>query len=539
MYLFGQSEGQLIANCPQKKKSNRLYIKRPRRGEADACLMMREMAWNGSRKQHPMEGSNVKQTAFLAALLSLVIILLLSPAAALAQSEGATARAEASVNSGLSTADIYNKMIALFIIGERTDNFDSAMEIYETYKNSLSLQFYQDAEKYYRYMQARQYLAKGNYADAAVIFQSLDDFNDSPLYAAYASGRIAEAEGRFGDAVNHYIAAANLNKRSGVGSDVVERMLDCNKRISDEQKSVQYKAALIDYEAARGSGDAVRVAEVLKVFTALAGYQDADTYAQACTELLKNLTRKISISASTNAASAFISWTDTAAAAEKAQSGSFRYTVLWKPSNCKQASMQTNCVSPVTLTGLIPGTEYEITVLDAESDRVSATITVSVPSSQIYPREKIKFNRMEIAGIESATLELEYTGANGNKEKITPLTIFQMWDSFLIRQPDNGFTVSDLNDCVLYGGVVFTNLTAQEMNVGLQVVLRSSAMGTYQTEAGTYHLLAEAQPQMLCVNISDALQKLQDEYFSLAAGQYGIEIYMDGQFLCNSSIWIR
>lgn len=480
----------------------------------------------------------MKKIILPAVRLFLAAVLLLSMVVVPARSETPLSQNASSVNAGISTVDIYNKMIALFLIGEKTESFDAAMEVYETYNSSL--QSYHDAEKYYRYMQARKYLIEESFANAAVIFQSLEDFRgDSALYAAYASGRIAEMEGRFGDAVSYYIIAADLNKNTGTGSDVVERMLQCNSRISDEQKNAQYKAALADFEAAKNSGDAVRIAEVLKAFTALAGYQDADMCAEICENYLKMLTRKIAITAGTSATSVFISWTDTAEAAEKEKSGDIRYNVLWKPVNCRQTAFQANSKSPVTLTGLIPGTDYEITVQDADSESVGTTVTVSIPAPQIYPRDKITFNRLEIAGINPITLDLEYPGADGGMKRITPLEVFQMWDTFLIRQPENGFTASDLNNCVLYGGVVFTNRTGEEMDVGLQAVLRSSTLGTYQTETENWHLQAETQPQMACVNINEALMKLQDEYFTLAVGQYMIEIYMDGQFLCSGSFVIR
>lgn len=472
----------------------------------------------------------MKRRAYFALLLCLVLTMQFFPASVLAL------QAESSVNAGISTADIYKTMIGWFVIGEKTDDFDKAMKIYETYSVSLSLQSYSDAEEYYRYMQARKYLTQGEFSNASVVFRSLEDFNDSSLYAAYASGRIAEAEGRYGDAVSEYIIAANLNKKTGMGSDVVQRMLDCNNRISDEQKSAQYKSALIDYEAAKESGDAVRIAEVLKAFTALAGYQDADAYAQACSGLLEILTRKISVTVSANANSAFVSWNDTAAAMGKP--GNIHYDVLWKPINCRQMMRQTNCVSPVTLTGLIPGTDYEITVLDADSESVKTSMVISVPAPQVYPRETIKFNRLEIAGIERSVLDLEYP-KDGGKEKMTPLAVFQMWKDFLIYQPDNGYTISDLNNCALYAGVVFVNQTGKEMNVSIQVVLRSASFGTYQTETVNGFLLADIQPQMVCVNISDALQRMQDDHFSLSAGQYVAEIYMDGQFFCSGSILVR
>lgn len=470
--------------------------------------------------------------------LGLVLALLFTPKAFLEQNEATDSQAGSSVNAGVSVVDIYNKMIAQFTIGERTDDFDGAMETYQLY-SSLPLQPYSDAEEYYRYMQAREFLVQGKFSDAEILFRSLDSFhNDSQLYAAYAAGRIAESEGRYGDAVSYYIVAAGLNKKTGSGSDVVERMLDCNNKISDEQKASQYKEAIIEYEIAKEAGDPVRISQVMKAFTALAGYQDADNYANVCAELLKALTRRITVTTSTNINSAFVSWVDTAEQTEEEESQTLRYNVIWKPVGCKQAERQMNCASPVTLAGLIPGTDYEITVLDADSETVATTVYIQTPSPQSYPRDVVTFNRMDIAGINPITLDLEYTGTDGSKDKITPLAIFQMGDDFLFRQPENGYTASDVNSYVLYGGLVFTNQTGQEMSVSIQVVLRSPVSGTYQTEAESFQLLSETRPQMIPVNIDEAFTKMQEDSFSLTAGQYIVEVYMDGQFLCSESITI-
>ena len=105
--------------------------------------------------------------------LGLVLALLFAPKAFLEQNEATDSQAGSSVNAGVSVADIYNKMIAQFTIGERTDDFDGAMETYQLY-SSLPLQPYSDAEEYYRYMQAREFLVQEKFSDAEILFRSLD-----------------------------------------------------------------------------------------------------------------------------------------------------------------------------------------------------------------------------------------------------------------------------------------------------------------------------------------------------------------------------
>ena len=85
-----------------------------------------------------------------------------------------------------------------------------------------------------------------------------------------------------------------------------------------------------------------------------------------------------------------------AAAGAKEEAGeesqTLRYNITWKPVNCIQAEQQMNCVSPITLTGLIPGTDYEIMVMDADSETVATTVNIRVPAPQNCPRDKITFS---------------------------------------------------------------------------------------------------------------------------------------------------
>lgn len=400
---------------------------------------------------------------------------------------------------GTSSEDLYNEMYAYFVIGERTNKFDTAMAIYE---ENPQLKSYSDAEKIYRYMVARNCLSGEEMSDALVLFQSLNEFRDSKSYASYVSGRIAENESRYEDAVNYYMQASDL-----VLTDCIERMRKCNALIGEERKEKQYQEATKKYEAAMLTENQAEITEVYKSFTALGEYKESKTYASKCADWLRAKARKINISAKAEQNAISVSWTDT----EK----DHLYNLLYRPENGYEYLTKIQCKSPVRLENLLPNTIYEIVIADVDNSQATASITKEVLPTDQYPVEKLKFVRMEIAGIQKEGNILELT---------TPEQIFNDYQVFLYQPEDNAFPAAKLSSYTLYTSLVYKNVTSEEMNVEVTLILRSSQSGTFYSEEGSIVLPADSRAQIRCFNIGKMMDNVKPD---LIVDQFSIEVYID------------
>ena len=413
-----------------------------------------------------------------------------------------------------STEDLYNKMFGFFVIGEKNNNFNDAIAIYES---NPQLKTYSDAEKYYRYMCARNYLLSEDFNNAALLFRSLDTFRDSNLYYAYVNGRIAENESRFEDAVGYYIEASDLTTL-----DCIARMQKCNAKIGDEKKSIQYQEAMNDYELAITAGDQAKVASVRKAFLSLGDYQESKKYAALCDKWLQTQNRKIMISAEAIENVLTISWQDS----EDGHS----YQLCYRPENSGDYVVMNDCSSPVRITDCIPGTVYEIVVIDKSDKQVSAYKTVSIPKAEKYTSNDLKFVRMDIAGIQKNDIVLT---------TLSPADIFNDYPEFMLRQEDGAFTAQQLTAYALYASIVYSNTTSEEMDIELYTVLRSSTAGVYKSASETIHLPGDSNPRMLCVNVDTLLDETKKETGLLTAGQYLLEVYVQGQLFCVQAFIIK
>nr|MBQ4453935.1 hypothetical protein [Clostridia bacterium] len=412
---------------------------------------------------------------------------------------------------GTSSEDLYNEMYAYFVIGERTNKFDTAMAIYE---ENPQLKTYSDAEKIYRYMVARNCLSGEEMSDALILFQSLDDFRDSRSYASYVNGRIAENESRYEDAVNCYMQASDL-----VLTDCIERMRNCNTLTGEERKGNQYKEAINKYESAMLTENQAEIAEVYKLFTALGEYQESGSYAAKCSDWLRAKARKISISAKAEQNVISVSWTDT----EK----DHFYNILYRPENGYEYLTKIRCQSPVQLENLLPNTTYEIVITDEDNSQVSSSLTKTVLSADQYPSGKLKYVRMEVAGIQNDGSILDL---------VTPEQVFNDYPVFLYQSEDNAFLASKLSSYTLYGSMVYKNMTSEEMNVEIGLILRSTQSGAFYSEEGNIILPADSRAQIRCFNIGKILDNVKPD---LIVDQYSIEVYIDNMLFCREVFTVK
>ena len=412
---------------------------------------------------------------------------------------------------GASLEDLYNEMYAYFIIGERTNKFDTAMAVYE---ENPQLKTYSDAEKIYRYMVARNCLSGEEMSDALVLFRSLNEFRDSKSYASYVSGRIAENESRYEDAVNNYMEASDL-----VLTDCIERMRYCNSLIGEERKGKQYQEAINQFESAMITGNPDEIEEVYKAFTALGEYKESESYAAKCTDWLREKAREISITAKAEQNAISVSWADT----EKGQI----YNLLYRPENGYEYLTKIRCESPVCLENLLPNTTYEIIITDVDNKQATSSITKKVLPTDQYPAEKLKFVRMEIAGIQNDGNILELT---------TPEQIFNDYQVFLYKPEDSAFPASKLSSYILYSSMVYKNITSEEINAKISLLLRSTQSGAFYSEKGSIVLPADSRAQILCFNVGKMLDNVKPE---LIIDQYYFEVYIDNMLFCREAFSVK
>ena len=408
--------------------------------------------------------------------------------------------------------DIYTHMKNLFIIGDKTNSFTSAMEVYD---QNPQLRTYADAEKYYRYMTGRTELQSGNLEEASLLFQSLDTFLNSKSYFAYAKGRIAENERRYEDAVSFYITASDVAEL-----DAVERMRRCNSLIGEEIKAEKYSDAVKQYEEAVRLQDADKIAELLQVFLSLQDYNNSNTYISLCEEWIRDAERELKISAREDGSTIEVSWIDS----EENRT----YNLTYRPVNNDSVIIIENCSTPHILSNLIPNTEYEITLIDNENSNVKTAITVSTLESAKYSDKILKFSKLDLAGIQNDDTILEL---------LLPSEVFNDYPAFVCRRENNSFGQSDLLNYSLFCNIIYKNLTSEELPININLVLRSTTGGTYISENLSYLLPADDNSNMICICLEDAIPIIKERGF--VNDQYTLEVYIDELLFCKGFFYIN
>lgn len=409
------------------------------------------------------------------------------------------------------TESIYRQMLAMFAIGHEMNSFDSAIAIYE---DNPQLKKYKDAEEYYRYMVARQYLLKGYFEDAALLFQSLissglfTDEKDAAAYCSYANARIAEKEGRYADAVSLYIEAMSIPTL-----DCVVRMKRCNDLSRDEKRKEDYENAVSEFDTAMGNGDKTSITELRKVFVSMGDYRAATEYAAACDTWLQ-LTD--TMKAAEKDGQITVSWQD--------HEADHFYSMLYMPENCSEGIVLDQCVSPVTLSDLIPNTDYLIRITDSRNALVKAETRVHTPASEKITDSELKLRSPAVIGITRDETILE---------NVSLSNIYDLLSDYYCEKNDQIFTVSEATEFALHSLISYKNMTGKEIDAAVVCVLRSSLSGVYISQPKSYYLSSSSEYYRIWVNLDELIDKVRDEYHSIPADQYAWEVYLNGKYLCG------
>ena len=416
----------------------------------------------------------------------------------------------------VSTEDLYARMQAQFIIGEKSGDYTKAMTLYE---QNPQLKDFKDAEKYYRYMCGWKCIWAEDMSNANLLFHSLGEFLDSGACCAYSRGRIAESEGRYEDAVSDYLEAASVPIE-----DSIKRMLECNTHVDDEKKSTLYTASLREYEMAIEQKDAAKITELRNVFAALGGYSDAALYVSQCDAWLKKEARRVSVSVSDMTEALQISWTD--------NEPGHKYHLFYRPENCRNTEKMSLCISPVSLTGLIPNTAYEIIVQDAADMLVQTVVTATTSTVPKVQSDMMTLVKMQLSGIPRTLI-------NDPEIHVSPNDIFIDYPELLLEKENNLFTSRELLSHSLYVSILYKNTTGREQEAAVSCVLRSASFGTYQLQQNTFTLPDITDTCMFCISADALLSVLQEDYGAFPPDTYACEVYVNHLYLGSVEFTIQ
>lgn len=409
--------------------------------------------------------------------------------------------------------DLYDNFYSLFIIGEKHNNFGDTLEYYE---NNPVLENYQDASKIYRYVKGRISLDNNDLAEAKIYFLALADFRDSQIYLSYIYGREAEANLLYDEAISYYAKASELSQL-----DCLERMKECNKKISEEKKELQYQSTVDDYNKAITSGNTAEVARVRDLFSALGDYKDSASYKAECESWLQVVQRKIVISVENNGTSLDISWDDT--------ESNCAYNLYCHPQYGGKMIMLKACVSPVTLSQLIPGTSYDIVLCDASNENAYAEISIKTKDAPQYRGSELQFIRLEFAGIQR----------NDILRTIPPAEIFNDYSDFSYESPEGKYTAAFFSSYISYNKLTVKNLTGEPYSASFHVVLRSDQSGVWVQEAQTFSMPEDNMAKLICLDLDKLFQDVLDEKKIIPIDHYTLEVYLDDSLMSTTQFFVE
>lgn len=439
---------------------------------------------------------------------------------------------------------------------EEFGDTEGALELYDAYRvldavnraNLLSISLKLD-----KYEEATALLMKGSFdsiQEAADIFKVLGDFRDSPQRLQESQGRMEilatiAARTRLPEPTVQLLASLSVSASSGI---VNLRWTSVNGadwyRIYRAESPQGSMKPLITLQGTEYSDNSVKAGRTYDYkVTAIKGSQELALTVSAQAEIpsptqkpiikptatLKPTTKpkptkkptpkptesvsKISNLSLTprSATSIDVSW-------REQSSGSYQYTISYKPVNAKKFDTISSSLKSITIYDLAPNTSYRVDVGALGGNSVSKTIFV--PEAEKYREYGYRWQQCRVYWInEGADF---FAGDDNRAEKINVL---------------NMKTQLNLRDYCFYLRFTVAE-TKEDKNLPFLLVLRVSNGDTYIDK--TEMLLKKDWTSAHCyIYLDNLLSRIGSDYQNYPLGTYEIEVYISGKFAGRTSIKVE
>ena len=332
---------------------------------------------------------------------------------------------EAETISGGNAGLHYKQVGALFAMAQ----YDEVLALLEAYPELLEQEigFSRQYETYCKAMlaydgamekwvaaetEAEYQAAREEITLARQLFFSLNeyefDFNESAKWLAYLDAWLAEEAGDYAAAIEGYTSVVTFRDSEEHLRECIKLQVGKEKADAEELNRQLYTKAQSNKMNAEKSNETDTMREAFELFTQLGDYKDSAAMAAECSKWLASASRLLSLTAGPFGADSIgVSVQDSNAAANT------KYTVTCVPVGCVAGGVKnTFSGTACTVSGLIPGTEYVVTVTDSENSQVknSDTVTtydaarwhdgsVKVTYRSLYAFDRMYLNLLDLADI--------------------------------------------------------------------------------------------------------------------------------------------
>jgi len=422
------------------------------------------------------------------------------------------------------------------------------------------------------YQVALDLMALENYFTAATLFKAIADLSPDFFYCEkmyhYCSGRVAENNADYAAAIEHYshtltygdsrdrlvacsmkqeeatsrqanariLAADDLYQR-GVSRKDEELLLQarsiydelgenakadqCTAQIERIEDQQDYDRALEQYRTAEAAGSVAGLKLAAASFEALDGYSDSAAMAAAIHTLIEKLERKLTITAATaDTTGISLTWSDSSTAAST-------YIVSWSIQNVPQADTLSTTKLSCTLSGLLPGTVYEITICPDGLPELTQKVSCTTSHAPVYKENSFTISSLSVYSVSRISLKLR-----------TLEEAMAMYNDVEIHQ-DNRIALDPVHMAfqprVYIYYVSYRMAAVPTEPVSYQLILRTPSAGTY---AGVRHEDVTIQHTTGCFYLE--LEPLLDAMYT-TNGEWPqetctVEMYINDQLAAKGTL---
>ena len=470
------------------------------------------------------------------------------------------ALADIAIYTGMSKPDAYDKMVRQFELEE----YEAAAQLIEEYE--LAESNYRDAKQYQQYCQAWIRMENGNVEEAALLLRGLKETNpkfyDCEAFYYYAEGRLAQQQKKYDAAMDDYAQAANFQdaaQRSlecrklleeqrraqaqeyftmGVEKQNTEaleqaaqlyRLLDdarmealCNNTIVQIEDEKALQNAILAYESAVKQKNVDMLQESYRFFSSRSD-EKSRQLAKECKAEIDKLNRSVTAQV-TN-----ITVTGMEIQIQDTVSSSQVYKVVYGPVNNRPEEIKATGKT-VRLDGLLPDTEYSITITAEGLQDAPVILSAKTEKAQRYKENGFSVTRRRLMGIDDGFLQIK------------PLEEIWMQQPELVNLYED-YSLNLKNEILSYKPYSyfyrFTIVQAEtaDQPVTVRWIIRSQENGVVVSEEEQY----DGLPQMgdLELKLNPMLDELYANKNSWPTLPCVVEVYINGQLAGEGMLTIR
>ena len=432
---------------------------------------------------------------------------------------------------------IYIAMLEEFERGNYADAYTAAKQVYE------AAPWYKEIVNYYNYLTAVEvYLPGEQYREAREIFQALGlrGFQKSEGYAAYAMGCLQETAGDYEAALEQFNTAfANSI------DEAYQKIQECRKRynqaaalqekksyleaaeayesLAGEYPGAREKAEECRYSAAEAYSLAGQYEEAAALYAVLGDYKDSEEKAAQSRTLAaeEGESSKLGLrKEEATSTSLTLKWDN--------EKGLGTFTVSYMPSGiASQAVTDTQSEAGITIEGLLPNTQYTVSVASPENSTYYETnqywTKEAAPATEYNIRSvTIIPYQVDRISVESLGIYAVMADSTGKCKELSEA-------GYGVPERSPGETSEDMYVLLAFFADEFTAQQQAEVTYILRLDGKISAGRTETVQ------LPKEGYKMMTANLTDLLDVLYAGT-GISGKDLAIDIYLDGRHMGTKTI---